>query len=575
MKIIGWACGAALFTVLSCGAKAQDEPRARETRAALLPVRAVNGSKISIDAGFGAFTLGHRNPYDLSLSSGFQFSARISDSTRRLYRDGEIGASESQFVGLFEADGAPITNFSQVSPLWENVRADFMVRNPDVPDAAVGESVTPYQFQNIALPAVGQTKTEFDPVIGFVSPHGVKVTLTQLTRPREGDVRLSAQWKVERPPGASDANVDFGMMRIGLRDGAGADKAANFGREGIYLFGDAFTFKMSEIPDGAIAVNFAFNWWEEDKNWRQPGAFDRVAVDVPVAALWKLHPLQTRPAPWKTTVARTDDFEASWESIASGVPDAFTYPGVLWLRDPAPAADGTQWRLFDATIRNSKGEAQSLFNPWKSELQYNPIFHSDNRMVARGEEGSVAEISDQEAVPQRADVTLTIQRADTLRLTHVLKDVPLPAPGQSLEFERGQFFDGVWNLRRVLYIPFKVISDQQVQPSRISLTFERPEDTSLPKVFTQIWGKFSLFDQKGEIVGLPLVRFSEGDLDGELKPKTPIENPITMEIVGAGHNMTKWSANFRTAQRLWFGEQKTLVLPDVWLRPSIEKTAPR
>ena len=437
-------------------AGAQDAPNP-QIAALLPPARAVNGLQLRItDAGFGS----------VEGEGGFNFSYEVTAPNADW--SAEKLASLVDLTGLFAPDGTPLSYsayqkplrfYFEVRPQWKSVRAEFEVTNPALPTvAATGRETTHYEPENIALPAMptapDQITTSAPDAIKFVTPRGTRLELVKLTREKQGErSRVAALWKWTAPqntPGMSAEIEGANVAYFGVQNGSVRALGENYEFTEPRKKAGEIEFHFNNVPAEAQTLDFAFDFTESARQWRLAAATQRVSFEIPVAALWKIAPLEPRVPLVAPVVARNDEFEATWETREHKDKDYDNddLHARLWVRDLTPQPDDAVWTFKAARLEAGANSRElQLYTEDRDS-----VFHLDNSPVKPAESGISLPLRNPQNLPARADITVTAQRARTILTAHVLKDVPLPPPDGMLEFKRGEFFDGVWHLRRVLWL---------------------------------------------------------------------------------------------------------------------------
>ena len=558
------AVGASL--IFCSVANAQQTLPAPEVAALLPRAREVNGLQLQItDAGWSS-----AEDLDISYSnaatSGFFFSYQVTGAKENLK---PIAGSylPVAFNGLFAPDGAPIGMpsavnqtifFTGVQPQWDHVRAEFEVRNPLASDEETGSITTRKEFDLIDLPALGQTKKPNEP-IEFTTPNGTRLQLIEITRSAEDD-SVSARWNMTL---AQNSDIKAQLFCRGAFYPSGTETKRGIGsstgpgeRDGDYIV-------QTNVRAERESLGYIFDIIETSRAWRKAGAVELVSLDIPVNAIWKRAPLALRVPALSVATARDDDFEATWENIAWS-----EYNGLfsqVWLRDLTLLADGEHWTLKDVEV----GDAGTPTQLWYSPQDRRNVFHTDNKPSVADESNTAFQMPLRLNLPERGDVKLNVQRARTLLTTHVLRDVPLPARDGILEFERGQFFDGNWHLRRVLLLEDEALRArlQYKEPAMI-LTFDVDAANYDAQSEIHQWGTRNFYDEKGALQFSDPTNFVKGDLMEAGHEKDRVMMILPLPAVGS----KSFGGNFQTLQRVWGGPEKTLVLPDVSLHPVVKNS---
>lgn len=571
------------FSVLA-GATARGAPEVSPHIAVLLPpARSVFGLQLQITgAEFRAPDADTAARAGANHQGGFSFSYRVAASDARA-NAAQTAEKYVQFEGLFAPDGTALGISSQegnrldsteVMPFWKSVRAEFEVRNPQLPESATGRFSTHYQVKDLPVPAPddGET-TAKPPPVDLATAQGTHLRLVRLTRSANAfnggrSFILNASWKPEPPADAPEAMVAMQNVRPRFFDENGREIETKFTPSDFlqtpdYQSGEVMI--QAELPAAAKTVTYEFDVVESARAWRKPGAFERVSLVIPVAALWQIAPLQPRVPPLKPVVARNRDFEVSWENMRENliIPYYYQLHSLLWLRDLAPPNGAEKWRVKDATLRQSEGEFLSLFNAQDFDV---PVFHTDNTLQRAGETaiGLRLERNPGRPLPASADITVTAQRARDIAVAHILKDVPLPAPDGTLEFAPDQFYDGTWNLRRVFWQRKPVRAPGgYIEPSLI-LLFDRDPRVNIGDDLD------ARLSYDGEELRASDSALNGGDFAEEGHDEDRCWVILELPPPGA----KRFSANLIVRQRVWSGEPETLVLPDVPLRWPAGKAAP-
>ena len=550
-------------------AGAQDAPNPH-IAALLPPAREINGLNVRITAaGFGS----------IEGEGGFNFSYEVTAPNADL--SAEKLDSLVSLTGLFAPNGTPLTHsayqkpqrfYFEVTPQWKNVRAEFEVRNPALPEsAATGRETTHYEPENIALPAMPITPDQITmsapDAIKFVTPRGTRLELVKLTREKQGEgSKVAALWKWIAPqntPGMSAEIESMNVAYFGVQNGSVRALGEN------YVFPEQrkkegeIEFDINNVPAEAQALNFAFDFAESARQWRQAATTQRVSFEIPVAALWQIAPLKPRVPLVSPVVARNDEFEATWETREHKEDYNDDLHARLWVRDLAPQLDSAVWTFKAARLEAGANSRDLQLYTENSDS----VFHLDNSLVKPAESGVSLPLRNPQNLPARADVTVTAQRARTILTAHVLKDVPLPPPDGMIEFKRGEFFDGVWHLRRVLWLQGQKLRDElQTSEPSLFLTFELDPSAYLEDDNMEIQNEV-FYDEKGE-VDYDSFAFFKGDF---YDPDGKHHKDRVMLILNLPAPGTKrLSGNFQVRQRVWSGLEKTLVLRDVPLRAKSE-----
>ena len=207
--------------------------------------------------------------------------------------------------------------------------------------------------------------------------------------------------------------------------------------------------------------------------------------------------------------------------------------------------------------------------PWYSPEDRRNVFHTDNKPSVADESNVAIRLPLRLNLPERGDVKLSVQRARTLLNTHVLRDIPLPARDGMLEFERGQFFDGNWHLRRVLLLEDEALRTrlQYKEPAMI-LTFDVDAANYDAQSEIEQWGTRNFYDEKGALPIGAYISFVKGDLMEAGHENDRVMLIFPLPAVGS----QSFGGNFQTLQRVWSAPTKTLVLSDVPLRPAAQES---
>ncbi len=556
----------ALF--IFCGVThAQEAAPISKVAALLPPAREVNGLQLQItDAGFG----------EVRGDGSFYFSYDVTAPTGKW--DAETLNKSVDLISLFAPDGTPLLNTdhqgkrlysSEVSPLWKNVSAEFEIRDPARPIAATGRALSHRKFQITELPPIPSNDGEETIIqlpIEFKTVRGSQLRLEKLTRKKFGlGSKLVAYWKFLPPTDAPEVKANFENVRANYL-GAGGK---NIGEETTSSI-DAdrngeIEIELLNVPNEARSVAYTFELIESTRRWRANDASQRVSFEIPVAALWKMAPLSVHQPAVTAVKARNESFEASWEmrdSEPEGKPQVR-----LWLRDLAPAPDGQIWtfKAKDATLLQKDGQPRDLFG---STWGWHSVFHTDNSLTDASETSSSFSLRRPENLTDKADVTVTAQRARTILSAHVLPLVPLPKRNDMIEFGPKEIFDGVWYLRRIIWIDDESLKDDLrfSGGAALMLTFDLAPGAYLAQDDMQLKRQI-FYDEKG-VIDNSSSTFDEGDP----AEKGHEKDRITMILSPPDESSRKFGGNFQLFQRVWSGPEKNLVLRDVSLRSTDKKS---
>ena len=552
----------ALAALLMSGAVAVAQDAPRPQIAALLPrARESNGLQLRItDAGFAV----------VGGLGSFYFSPEITAPKRDLSAQQLDDAVH--LISLFAPDGTPLRltdvrgqrkYSSEVSPLLKSVRAEFEVRDLALPAvAATGRETTHYEPENIALPAMptapDQITTSAPDAIKFVTPRGTRLELVKLTREKQGErSEVAALWKWTAPqntPGMSAEIESMNVAYFGVQNGSVRALGENYVFPEQRVKEGEIEFQINNVPTNAQAINLAFDFTESARQWRQAAATQRVSFEMPVAALWEIAPLAPQIPDVAVAKARNADFEARWEMRQTA------YDGGaqarLWLRDLAPAPDGSLWTIQGATLPQLDGQERNLL---VSTQGWGSVFHTDNSLAGAGESSVAFPLYRPETLPESADLTVTAQRARTLLSAHVLPLVPIPKRNESIEFGPQEVFDGVWHLRRIAWVDDEKLKDNWYYSdgAGLILTFDLAPGAYLAEDSMELQNEI-FTDEKG-VLGNSSSAFIDGDISETGREK----DRVTLILSPPDASSSKFGGNFQVFQRTWSGPKQTLVVPAV------------
>lgn len=549
-----------------------DEGFASPSVAALLPssqdfgalnLRVVNAGFAAPNEFFPAYNSFNTN------GSGFFFAVRLRA------RHGWKWSQLAQFRGFTAPDGEtfsagqvqqasedePIPALyvfaPRVNPKWKSVRAHFEVLDPRAPHNADGTYSQLKLLQSVPIPPNGTQAQPPARPIEFTSAGGARYSLQSVSR---NEQRLTFEWKIAFPSGISKMTARFKGFTATTRGSISNHygTADSYGNE--TLTANDYNTKLA-LDAREVDLNFELN--EEIPDRKQLQFFRTLNFDIPVAPLLALAPPAPREAPFAPVKGSGPEIRLAIETLGRGWSGI---SGVLWVRDMGgdAAQEPRRWQVRKIEIVKPDGTSVAQDQYRDPNRVY---FHSDNTLARADEVGTTfelrvpAELKTALVVPLR----ISVERARTLDGKHRFDKIPLPQPGQSLDFGPAQFADDLVALRRVVWaLDAKPYREQPIRTGNgpaLTFVFERRKTLGATAEFDA--NELTLFDAKNN-------KQSEGY-------ETDFSDPFAPDGTDRSHfaftlRPPEWSGpcslSFATTERAWNGQPQTIALPDVPVPPN-------
>ena len=255
--------------------------------------------------------------------------------------------------------------------------------------------------------------------------------------------------------------------------------------------------QLLNAPNDAQTINYSLDFTESARQWR-------FAADAFRSAFRLIFPsprcgksrrsLNARP-PWLLSRRATPNSRRVGKCSNRITPMIHKcgYGYAIWR----PRKTAKSGRSKARPCPKTDGQTRNLF---QSTQGWSSVFHSDNSLAGTDETALGFSLYRPENLGETADITLTAQRALTLLKTHVLPLVPLPKRNDVVEFEPKQVFDGVWHLRRIVWI-----DDEQLKGdlrfsggAALLLTFDMAPGAYLDQDDMQL-ERDVFYDEKGTV----------------------------------------------------------------------------